>query len=360
MWHARLRSRLLVCLLLGMLTACGALGQAPTPTATSLPKELVLYNWAGYMPQSVLDGFTAEYGIKVTYDVYGSQEEAISSIKAGKQYDVVVMGHEFIPSMIADDLLAPIDFQNVPNFKNISANFRDPIFDRNNRHTVPFLWGTTGLIARSDRLKQPLTSWSDLWDTRYAGKVGMWPIQRDVIGIALKSLGYSANSEDPRELEAALKQLLKLKSNMFFFDPDATSSAPLLLDGKATLAYGWSYDAFAAMGENDSITYVLPKEGALLWGDNLVIPANSPRKQAAELFINFILRPEISAKIVNELYYASANEMSIPLIDPALRNNPVIFPSNDELKNAEMAMPLSPEGKKLYDDIWQRFMAAHP
>src|SRR5262245_55497663 len=209
-WSASLRSCLLVCVLLGMLTACGALGQAPPPTATLQPKELVLYNWAGYMPQSVLDAFTAEYGIKVTYDVYGSQEEAISSIKAGKQYDVVVMGHEFIPSMIADSLLAPIDFQSVPNFKNISANFRDPIFDRNNRHTVPFLWGTTGLIARSDRLKQPLTSWSDLWDPRYAGKVGMWPIQRDVIGIALKSLGYSANSENPRELEAALKQLLKL------------------------------------------------------------------------------------------------------------------------------------------------------
>jgi spermidine/putrescine transport system substrate-binding protein len=341
-----------------MLTACGALGQAPTPTATPQPKELVLYNWAGYMPQPVLDAFTAEYGIKVAYVVYDSQEEAISSIKADKEYDVVVMGNEFIPSMIADGLLAPIDFQNVANFKNISANFRDPIFDRNNRHTVPFLWGTTGLIARSDLLKQPLTSWSDLWDTRYAGKVGMWEIPREMIGIALKSLGYSANSENPPELEAALKQLLKLKSNIFFFDPDAASSAPLLLDGKATLAYGWSYDAFAAVDESDKITYVLPKEGTILWGDNLVIPAKSPRKQAAELFINFILRPEISAKIVNELYYASANEMVTPLIDPALRNNPVIFPSNDELKNAEMLLPLSPEGKKLYDDIWQRFEAA--
>jgi spermidine/putrescine transport system substrate-binding protein len=358
-WRATLHPQLLMCLLLSMLAACGAFSPAPAPTATPQVKELVLYNWSGYMPQSVLDAFTAEYGIKVTYLVYGSQEEAISSIKAGKEYDVVIMGHEFIPAMIADSLLAPIDFQNVANFKNISANFRDPIFDRNNRHTVPFLWGTTGLIARTDLLKQPLTSWSDLWDTRYAGKVGMWPIPRDVIGIALKSLGYSANSENPRELEAALKQLLKLKSNMFFFDPDAESSAPLLIKGKATLAYGWSYDAFAAMKESDKIAYVLPKEGALLWGDNLVIPANSPRKQAAELFINFILRPEISAKIVNELYYASANEMSTPLIDPALRNNPVIFPSNDALKNAEMALPLSPEGKKLYDDIWQRFMAAH-
>src|SRR4051812_38553528 len=276
-WRATLCPQLLVGMLLGMLAACGALSPTPPPTATPQVKELVLYNWSGYMPQSVLDAFTAEYGIKVTYLVYGSQEEAISSIKAGKEYDVVIMGHEFIPAMIADGLLAPIDFQNVANFKNISANFRDPIFDRNNRHTVPFLWGTTGLIARTDLLKQPLTSWSDLWDTRYAGKVGMWPIPRDVIGIALKSLGYSANSENPRELEAALKQLLKLKSNMFFFDPDAESSAPLLIKGKATLAYGWSYDAFAAMKESDKIAYVLPKEGALLWGDNLVIPANSPR-----------------------------------------------------------------------------------
>ena len=344
---------------LSLVAACSSPAASPTPAPTPpLAKELILYNWAGYMPQPVLDAFTAEFGVKVTYEVYETPEQAVENIQAGQAYYVVVMGNEMIPALMADGLLAEIDYRNVPNFKNISANFRDLSYDPGNRHSVPFNWGTTGLLVRSDLVAEPVTRWADLWDERYAGKVAVWPIESELIPIALKSLGYSVNSENPAELEAALERLLELKKNVFFWDLDAPSIVPPLLSGEAVIADGWAYDALTGRDENEAIVYVLPAEGTILWGDNFVIPANSPNKRTAELFLNFLLRPEISAQIANELYYANANEAARALIDPDVLNDPLVFPPEDALRNAEILLPLSPEGQALHDDIWARFMAA--
>ena len=354
----RLLSAMVVTLVASLLAGCGASTPSPTPTPPPLASELDFYDWAGYMPQSVLDAFTAEYGVKVNYVVYESQEDAEANMRAGKVYDVVVMGIDFIPRLVADGLLAEIDRRNVPNLKNISANFRDLTYDPGNKYSVLYEWSTTGLVYRTDLIKEPITRWTDLWNPRYAGKVGVWAIPRSMIGIALKSLGYSINSENPAELEAALKRLIQLKSNAFFLDLNLATSAPVLESGQAALVYGWPYDIMEARKGNAPISYVLPEEGTLLWGDNLVIPANSPNKYTAELFVNFILRPDISAKIVNEIVTATANEAARPFIDPQILNDPVIFPPDDALKNAEIILPLSPAGQKLYDDIWERFMAA--
>lgn len=346
--------------LLAALAGCGAEPPPPAPTPPPLADELIFYDWVGDMPQSVLDAFTAEYGIEVTYLTYESQEEAADNMRAGVAYDVVVMENLFIPSLVREGLVAEIDFHNVPNFKNISANFRDLTSDPGNRHTVPFNWGTTGLVVRSDLAAEPVTRWADLWDPGYAGRVALWNGQpRELLGLTLKSLGYSANSEEPAELEAALERLLALKPNVFFLeDLDAVSSAPYLASGEAVLAMGWAFDVLDGREQNPAIAYVLPEEGALLWGDNFVIPANSSNKYSAELFLNFLLRPEIGAQIANENLYATPNEAAWPFIDPEILNDPVVFPPNDDLQNAEIILPLSPAGQELYAGIWDRFMAA--
>jgi spermidine/putrescine transport system substrate-binding protein len=348
----------LIILILGLLVACGSPTPVPTPTPPPLAQKLVLYNWAGYMPQAVLDAFTAEYGVMVDYQVYETQEQAVENMRTGKVYDVVVMGNEFIPPLAADSLLAEIDRSGVSNFKNISPSFRNLVYDPGNRYTVPFLWGTTGLVVRSDLVEQPITRWADLWDERYAGRVAVWPIQRELIGIALKSLGYSVNSEEPAELESALARLLELKPRVILWDNATASIIPVLTSGQAVIADGWAYDAQVGREENEAIVYVLPEEGTILWGDNLVIPTNSPHQSTAELFLNFILRPEISAQIVNELYYASANRAAEEFVDPEILKDPLIFPPAEALQKAEISLPLSPEGQKLYDDIWARFIAA--
>ena len=325
-----------------------------------LAKELVLHDWKDDMPQSVLDAFTKEYGVQVTYEVYGSSDEAVENMRANKVYDVVVMETRNITLLANDGLLAEIDYSHVPNFKNISANFRDLLYDPGNKHSIPYNWGTTGLVVRTDLAASPVTSWKDLWDPRYAQKVAIWSGQsREVIALTLKSLGYSANSTKRAELEAALARLLELKPNVLYLeDFDLVNSGSVMASGKLVLSMGYAADVLAGREKNSNVKYVLPKEGALMWGDTFIIPTNSPNKYTAETFINFLLRPEINALIANENHYATPNDAARAYILPKILNDPVIFPRNEDVKNAEIIFPLNSEAQKLYDDIWARFTGA--
>jgi spermidine/putrescine transport system substrate-binding protein len=182
-----------------------------------------------------------------------------------------------------------------------------------------------------------------------------------VIALTLKSLGYSANSENPDELQAALERLIQLKPGVVFLnDQDIDSLAKAEASGQVVAGMGYAGDAFAGQKLNAAITYVYPKEGALLWGDTFVIPADSPNPHTAEIFLNFLLRPEISAEIANSNHYATPNEAAFPLIDPEIFNDPFIFPPSDSLKNMEIILPLSSQGQALYDRIWAQFLAAEP
>lgn len=348
-----------------LLLCCGLwIGCTSPPTPTPLPTEptplpeLTLYNWASYFPQSALDAFTAETGIKIQYIAYESQEEATANLLAGQSYDIVVLSIEFIPKLIEAGLLAKLDHQNLPNFKNVSANFRDLAFDPGNRYAVPFHWGSTGLLYRSDLVDPPPTRWADLWDPRFAGKVALWPIKVSLLPFALKKLGYSANSGDPAEVEAALAELIRLKPSVVWLDNLEATVVPMLMSGEAVITYGWAYDAQLAADEGLPIAYVLPEEGSVLWLDQFIVPANSPHRDLAEQFIDFMLRPEISAQIIAESAYPMANDAALPLLDPALLNNPVIYPTAEELARAEITEPMGPTRDALWEQAWQRFLAA--
>jgi spermidine/putrescine transport system substrate-binding protein len=176
--------------------------------------------------------------------------------------------------------------------------------------------------------------------------------------MALKSLGFSANSERPEELDAALRRLLDIREQVIFLDDyDVTSAGPVLANGEAVYAVGYALDVLEGQELNASIEYVLPTEGALMWGDNFAIPANSPNKATAELFINFLLQAEVSAQIANYNRYATPNEAAFPLIEPEILHNPVIFPGREELNSAEIILPLSPEGERMYARAWELFIA---
>ena len=353
---------ILILFLFILLAGCGAVAASapPAPAPPPLAEELVFYDWSEDSIETVFEAFTEEYGVKIKYVTYLSTEEAVENMRAGEVYDIVVMENQFVPTLVQEGLLAEIDYTNVPNFKNISPNFRDLTFDPKNAHTVPYSWGTTGLVVRSDLVEEPITRWADMWDPRYTGRIVNWnTTPRFMIGATLLTLGYSVNSEDPAELEAALEQLLILKpDNIWLNDEDAHSPVPFLLEGEAVMALGWSEDVWLGQEESDDITYVLPEEGTILWGDNFVIPVNSPNKYTAELFLDFILRPEITGQIVNENYYPMPNEAAAEFIDPEILSDSVVYPTNQEMKNAEILLPLSPEGEQLYQKIWERFLAA--
>jgi spermidine/putrescine transport system substrate-binding protein len=348
--HTLLRISLLLILGFDLLLAGCAPKEPPIPT------ELILYSWVDYMPQSVMDAFTKEYGIMIKYVAYESQEEVVTNIQAGNIYDLVVLGPEFIPQLADENLLKPIDYRNIPNFKNISANFRDLAFDPGNKYSIPFHWGTTGILVRTDLVNRPITSWNDLWDPAFAGKVGVWAIARSTIPITLKALGYSANSENPIELEKVRQYLLQIKSNAVTVSGLEPSIVPILESGQLVMGTGWAYDAIVAQESSAAIEYIIPQEGTILWTDHFFIPAKANNPRGAELFLNFILQPEIAAQIVNESYYPMAVDGIEPFVLPEILQNPVIFPDNVQLQNAEIILPIHPNRKWIYDEVWADFM----
>jgi spermidine/putrescine transport system substrate-binding protein len=356
MLKAILYKFMFVLIIAGLLTGC-----APAVSASQAEVAEITYrDWEGVMPQSILDDFTKETGIKVNYLPYQSQEDAIAEMKSGKVYDVVILENQLIPPLVKDGTLAEINYKNVPNFNNISANFRDLIYDPGNRHSVPYSWGMTGLIFSEDKISQPITRWADLWNLKPEEKIVGWTLPRYMIGAALKSLGYSINTTNPQELEQALAKLIELKPHLVMADWEPAVTATNIIGGKAVVGLGESDDVSEAKSRNIKMTYILPAEGAFLWGDNCAIPAASTKKEAAEKFINFLLRADIAAKIITENGYWMPNDAAMPLLSASLRNDRVIFPLQEDIQNAEIILPLGAAGEKLYESIWQRFLDAQP
>ncbi len=345
-------------ILLLFLTACSATPMATQPSATPALKKLIVAGWAGYMPQAVLDAFRAETGIAVEYVSYESQFDVIDQLRAGAEYDVVVMGNTLIPTLVAEGLLAPIDYSQIPNFRYVSANFRDLTYDPGSRYSVVYQWGVGGLVVRPDLLDRPITRWADLWDPALAGKIAMWPEEDQLFMITLKAMGQTLTVTDPAVFDQAAERLRQLLPNVTELDLSMPNAAELVANGDYPVLYGWSYDALAAYALNPAVTFVLPEEGALLWIDTFVVPAQSERKVAAFQFINVVLQPEMCALITNEIYVATANDQAMPLIDPALQHHPWIFPNGEVLLRAEYMLEPPADLAAYRHQLWEQLLAA--
>lgn len=345
-------------LLPGALTGCGRGEAPPSAVPPKPPAQVVFYCMSDDMPRAVLDAFTAETGIKVVNPTFEVPEEAAEAVRSGAAYDVVVLEDQEVPDLAAAGKLAELDKRRIPNFQNISPNFRDLAIDPGNHYTVPYSYGTTGLLVRTDLVNTPVRRWADLWKPQFAGKVAFRSQQRELLSIALLALGYPPASEDPAHLEAALAKLIALAKAGRAVPPDPSPAVPELLAGRTLLLEGWAQDYWEAKEKNDKVIYVLPAEGTLLWSDNFVIPAASRNKAGAELLINYFLRPDVSARITESNSYASANEPARALVKSELRDDPVVYPSVEELRKAHFYTPVSPAGAKLYDDVWKRFLKA--
>ena len=341
------------------LTACGeGAGSPPAVTATPERTTLVLYDWAEDLPQTVLDAFEAEYGVKVAYQTYESQEEAVEALRTGKPVDVAVIEHDFLAPLLARGLLAELDFRNLPNFKNVLPNFRDHAVDPGNRHSVPYQYGTTGLLVRTDLVDPPVTSWADLWDPRLAGKVALRADQpRELRSVAMLGLGLPPQSEDVAHLEAAGARLESLLAHAIAVAPERSEAVPVLLSGQAAVLLGWADDYRLAKAEGGQVDYVVPREGALLWFNSYTVMASSRRRAAAERFINFLLRPEVSVEIANYNEYATVNEAALAHVRDELRGDPAIYPPPAVLAGAHPFLSLSPQGEQVFEGLWRRVRA---
>lgn len=339
-----------------MLVACTpSTPETPTPATPPLAQSIRFHIWADDVPQEVLDQFTTETGVAVELVTYDSQYEAIANLRDGGIYDVIVLDNEYMTVAIKEALLARLDYSVITNFRNISPNFRDLIYDPQNQFSVPYNWGTLGIVVNPQKVSRPITKWADLWDAEFIGKVVIWNGIHTTVGMTLKMLGYDANSTNFDELAEAERKLMELKPSVLAFVGTSADVVSLLTEGDGAIGLGYVGDVFAAQDAGFTFEYVIPKEGTLVWGDNFAIPASSTNIYTAQVFINYLLRPDVGAKILEYNYYSTPNEGVAPLVAEDLRNNPLIFPPNDILQNASLITTLEGTVEARYAEIWAKF-----
>lgn len=347
---------LLVISLLSLVACAPATPESVTPTTPPLAQAIRFHTWKDDVPQEILDQFTQETGVAIEYISYESEDEAIANLRNGEIYDVIVLNNEYVAVAIEEERLEPLDFSIITNFRNISPNFRDLAYDPQNRYSVPYNWGTVGIVINPERVNRPVTKWADLWDEEFAGKLVIWSSARINAGMTLKSLGLDANTTNLDDLAQAEAQLQALRPSVLAFVGASNDVVQLLTEGDGAIALGYVGDVFAAEEAGFTFEYVIPEEGTLLWGDNFAIPKNSPNIYTAQIFINYLLRPEIGAKILEYNYYSTPNESVAPLVAEDLRNNPLIFPPNEVLQDASLILSLGTEIEARYAEIWDAFV----
>lgn len=311
---------------------------------------LNVYNWGDYIDESVIEEFEKEYNIIVNYEDYATNEEMYVKIKSGgTNYDVVFPSDYMIEKMIKEDMLLKLDMNNIPNFKYIADEFKNLDFDPNNEYSVPYMWGTVGILYNQKYVDEPVDSWNILWDSKYEGQIVMLDSQRDSIGVALKKLNYSLNTRSVEELEEAKEELIRQKPLLLAYVGDEVKD--MMIGEEAALAVVWSGDAVYMMEENENLRYVVPKEGSNFWFDNMVIPKTSQNKEAAELFINFMTRPEIALRNTEYIGYSTTNSETMKMLDEEVLQNEVAYPSEDVINRCEVFLDLG-DFIKEYDRIW--------
>ena len=339
-----------LCLLLSL--GWGIAGCRPEDGSNNPPasKTLYYFTWSDYAGPEVIEAFERQTGAKVVVDTFGSNEELLAKLQSGATgYDVAVPSDFMVSIMIHLGLLAELNLAEVPNARLVLDQLRHLDFDPENRYSVPYLWGTVGIGYDSKALPAPPESWDALWDPRYKGRISMLNDQREVFGMALRSLGESMNSRNPQAIERAKRKLLEQKPLVKAYTSEHYDQ--LLVSGEVMLAHGWGGAVARAMHDRPSIKYVIPKEGGTIWADCLVVLKSSRNKDLATAFINYLLDRNVAAKTTERLRFASANREAKALVDSALRDNPAVYPPDSALSRLEWMRDVG-DSIRLYDRGW--------
>ncbi len=344
-------------LTLALLVACGggATTGGDTGSGSGEVQELNVYNWSTYIAPEIIPAFEEQYNVKVNYDIFADNDELLAKIQPGNPgYDIIVPTDYMVEIMRQQELLLPLDKSKIANFGNIDDPFIDPPYDPGNDYCVPYQWGTTGLGYNVEKTGRELDSWDVMYNHEFAGRISWLTDSRGVMGITLLYLGYDPNTTNPAEIDEALQLLLDTKSDVVAFAPD--TGQILLQQGEVDIAYEYSGDIFQIMEDDENIRYVIPKEGTVIWTDNMCIPVGAPHVDLAHEFISFIMDAQIGADLANYTAYGTPNKASLSLIDPEYRDNPGIYPS-DETKAKLFFIRSLGEADALYDEAWTKLGA---
>lgn len=316
---------------------------------------VIIYNWGEYIDPEVLNIFEKETGIPVIYEEFETNEIMYPKIQSKAiAYDLVCPSDYMIDKMIKNDLLAKINWDNIPNAVNIGKTYfeKSREFDPGNAYSIPYCWGTLGIVYNKSMVKEPVDSWSILWDSKYKDNILMQDSVRDSFSVALKSLGYSSNSTNIAELSEAQKLLIAQKPLVQAYSVDQMRDK--MIGGEAALGVTFSGELFYMKRENPDLDFVIPKEGSNVWIDSWVIPKNAEHKENAEKFLNFLCRPDIALMNFDYITYATPNTEARKMIeDSEIRNSSILFPDDSELKNSETYKYLGKEVEEIYARLWR-------
>ncbi|ONI88359.1 ABC transporter substrate-binding protein [Saccharothrix sp. ALI-22-I] len=342
--------------------ACGV-GSAPTTTTSNAPTsnakaanavaepKLNFYNWTDYIAPDTLSGFTAAAGIEVTYDNFSSNDEMEAKIASGAAgYDLVVPSDNFLRRFLRSGLLSPLDHDLLPNLKNLATRFTEAEYDPGNRYSVPWAWGTTGLAYSKAQLGE-VTGFSAYDLAAAQGRSTILDEARDALALGLLKAGHDPNTADPKQIAEAVTVLLELKKKIGQITSDVIEP---LSSGQVPLAQAYSGDAFQARDANEDLAYAIPTEGGLSYVDLLCVPKDAPHAENAHRFIDYVLQPEVGAALANAIRYGSPNEAARPMIEPELLDDPLVYPSDEQLAKLPFTKDLGADVEARYADAWTR------
>ncbi len=342
---------LILCILIAF-SAC-AMG-----SASASAEELTVFNWFDYIDPAVIDLFEDETGITVKYVNFTTNEEMYTKLEAGAgTYDVIFPSEYMIERMIAHDMLEELDLSAMPNFANVMDRLKDPSYDPGNRFSVPYMWGTLGYLYNSEMVDEELTSWSALFDEKYAGNVIMMNSMRDSIGLALKYLGYSMNTRDEAELNEAKDLLIKQKQDKIQCGYLLDETKDKMVGGEAAIGVVYSGDAQYAIEKNESLVYVVPEEGSNIWVDGMCIPKGSKNVEGAMKFIDFLCREDVAAMNFDYIYYCSPIQAVVDGLDEEEAAQSTINPSEDVVSRCEYFNDVE-DVMSLYENVWMEIRLA--
>ena len=349
----------LLFMVLAILVACGGLylGADQLEKAQGITGEnsLNLYNWGDYIDPELITKFEEETGYRVTYETFDSNEAMYTKIEqGGTNYDLAVPSEYMIERMIDENLLIELNQSKIKGLNNIDSQFLDQPFDPDNQYSIPYFWGTLGIIYNDKFVDEDaIQHWDDLWNPDFKNKVMLIDGAREIIGLALDSEGHSLNSKDDDQLAAAAKKLDSLTPNVKAIVADEIKM--YMIQEEASVAVTFSGEASEMLWENENLHYVIPSEGSNLWFDNFVIPKTAKNFDAAYAFINFMLEPENAAQNAEYVGYSTPNKTALELLPSEITEDEQFYPNEETMKNLEVYEDLGSEYIGIYNDYFLEF-----
>lgn len=316
--------------------------------------KLVIYNWGDYIDPELLEEFTAETGIQVDYQTFDSNESMYTKIKqGGTTYDLTIPSEYMISKMTEENMLIKLDKSKIEGLENIDPQFMGLSFDKNNDYSIPYFWGTLGIVYNETMVENPPQEWEDLWSEEYRDNIMLIDGVREVMGFGLQSLGHSLNSKNPAEIEKAAEHLYNLTPNVKAIVADEIKG--YMIQDAAAIAVSFSGEASEMLDGNENLRYVVPSKGSNLWFDNMVIPKTAKNLDGAYAFMSFMLRPENALRNAEYVGYSTPIPAAKTMLDEETQNDESFYPSEETMKKMEVYDNLGQEMLGMYNDLYLQF-----